>query len=210
MEEYYQIIGYSGSLLIGVSLMMKNIRHLRKVNLFGAATFATYGLLVGAYPVLILNSFITIVDIYYLVQMNRKKELFSLMPVLDNRHLFLNKFLDHYSKDIHRFFPSCSREEIDTAHCYFILRNLLPVGLFIYKELSPEKIEVLIDYAIPDYRDMKNARFIYDAESDFLKEKGYKEISAVSTVPKHRRYLLNVGFLKDNKMHDKFIRRIGI
>ena len=60
--EWQEIVGYTGSVLIALSLMMKNIVRLRKVNLFGASTFAIYGLLVDASPVLVLNSFIALVD----------------------------------------------------------------------------------------------------------------------------------------------------
>ena len=61
-----EMIGYTGSVLVAISLMMKNIYYLRRINLIGAATFSIYGLLVGAIPVFILNGFITIIDIYYI------------------------------------------------------------------------------------------------------------------------------------------------
>jgi hypothetical protein len=206
--NWYEIIGYSGSVIVAISLMMKNIRQLRKVNLVGSATFALYGLLLKAYPVFLLNGFIAVVDIYYLYEMNKKKDLFSLMPVLDRNHLYLNKFLDYYKKDILKFFPDFKIDFIKEANCFFILRNLLPVGLFIYRELSGTQIEVVIDYAIPDYRDSKNGKFVYHTESNFLKEKGYKEIRAESSVLKHQQYLENIGFTRDSGQSDLFIKKI--
>lgn len=206
--DWYQIIGYCGSVLVAASLMMKNILHLRRVNIIGASTFALYGFLVGAYPVLLLNSFITIVDIYYLVDMYRKKEVFSLMPVLDNKHRFLNKFLEYYNKDIKKFFPDFNEADLANANCFFILRNLMPVGLFIYTEESQTQIKVLLDYAIPDYRDFKNAKFIYIAESSFLKDKGYNELLAESSVKVHQKYLLNFGFERDDDNDNLFRKNI--
>lgn len=194
--DIYEIIGYVGSVLVAVSLMMKNILYLRRVNLLGAATFAIYGLLVGAYPVFVLNSFISIVDIYYLYEMNKRKDFFNLMPVLDKNHRYLNKFIKHYYSDILKFFPEFKKDELDDVSCFFILRNLMPVGLFIYKEESENRINVIVDYAIPDYRDMKNAKYVYDVESNFLKEKGYREIVQESTIKKHIKYLLKIGFEK--------------
>lgn len=206
--NWYEIIGYSGSVIVAVSLMMKNIRQLRRVNLVGSATFALYGLLLKAYPVFLLNGFIAIVDIYYLYEMNKRKDFFSLMPVLDRNHPYLNKFLDYYKKDILKFFPGFKSEFIKEANCFFILRNLLPVGLFIYTELSGTRINVLIDYAIPDYRDSKNGKFVYDTESQFLKEKGYTEIRAESSIPRHQQYLENIGFSRDSVNKDLFIKKI--
>ena len=66
MEQYYEIVGYIGSFLVALSLSMKNIRLLRKINLVGASTFATYGILIGAIPVFALNGLIVIIDIYYI------------------------------------------------------------------------------------------------------------------------------------------------
>jgi hypothetical protein len=206
--DLYQIIGYIGSVLVAVSLMMKNILHLRWINLVGASVFAFYGFVVGAYPVFLLNSFIAVVDFYYLYEMNKKKELFSLMPVLDKNHLFLNKFLEFYNKDILKFFPDFNNEDLKNANCFFILRNLMPVGLFIYEEISKTQIRIIIDYAIPDYRDLKNGKFIYYAESNFLKEKGYDELTAESSVKVHQKYLLNIGFVKIAEKQDLFKKKL--
>ena len=206
--EWQEIVGYTGSLLIALSLMMKNIVRLRKVNLFGASAFAIYGLLVNAYPVLVLNSFISLVDIYYLIDIYRKKDAFSLMPVLDPNHPYLNKFLDFYSYDINKFSPEFNRNNIEEARYYFILRNLVPVGIFIYKVRSLEEAEILLDYSIPDYRDLKNAEYLYYAALEFLKEKDIKNLIAKSEVDKHRNYLKRVGFKEDTENKNIFRKKL--
>ena len=206
--EWQEIVGYTGSVLIALSLMMKNIVRLRKVNLFGASTFAIYGLLVSAYPVLVLNSFIALVDIYYLVDIYRKKDAFSLMPVLDPKHPYLNKFLDFYSDDIKKFSPEFNGDKIEDANYYFILRNLVPVGIFIYKVRSLNEAEILLDYSIPDYRDLKNAEYLYYAALEFLKEKDIKNLIAKSEVDKHRNYLKRVGFKEDTENKNIFRKKL--
>lgn len=206
--EWQELVGYTGSVLIALSLMMKNIVRLRKVNLFGATAFAIYGLLVSAYPVFVLNSFIALVDIYYLVDIYRKKDAFSLMPVLDPNHPYLNKFLDFYSNDIQKLSPEFIRNKIEDANYYFILRNLVPVGIFIYKVRSIEEAEILLDYSIPDYRDLKNAEYLYYAALEFLKEKGIKNLIAKSEVDKHRNYLKRVGFTEDSENKNIFRKEL--
>jgi len=84
-----EIIGYVGSVLIGLSLTMNNIKRLRWINLFGAGTFATYGALISAWPVLFLNGFIVLTDIWYLYRMSRKKAFFSLLPIRDRPSPYL-------------------------------------------------------------------------------------------------------------------------
>ena len=62
----YEIIGYTASALVAISLMMSSIVKLRVINLIGAALFTLYGLLIGAYPVAVLNFTIVLIDLYYL------------------------------------------------------------------------------------------------------------------------------------------------
>ena len=74
----YEIIGYVASLLVAVSLMMRSVLKLRVINLLGAAVFTLYGLLIGAYPVAVMNLFIVLIDLYYLREFITSKSYFSL------------------------------------------------------------------------------------------------------------------------------------
>ncbi len=206
--NYIEIIGYIGSVLVALSLMMKNIYYLRRINLIGAATFSLYGLLVNAYPVFVLNGFIALVDIYYILQTKRDKEFFTLLSLDNGNSPLLKKFLEYYKKDIKQFFPDFKKEEIEDDKSFFILRNLIPVGLFVYKEISPTEILIELDYAIPDYRDLKNARFVYFAQSNHFTKKGYKTIYTESNIKTHKKYLHKIGFEETPQNSGKFIKRI--
>ena len=67
-----ELYGYFGSSLIAVSLMMSNIIPLRWINLVGAGMFASYGVIIQAWPVAALNGFIVLIDIYHLVKIYRQ------------------------------------------------------------------------------------------------------------------------------------------
>lgn len=206
--NYIEIIGYLGSVLIAVSLMMKNIYYLRRINLIGASTFAVYGLLVGAIPVFILNSFISLVDIYYIWEAKKKKEYFTLLKIEQTNDPLLNKFLNFYKDDINKFFPDFQRSKIEEDKSFFILRNLIPVGLFVYKELAPTEIIIELDYAIPDYRDLKNARFVYFAQSNHFNKNGYKILRVDTKVIAHIKYLKKIGFKEISKGTGTYIKNI--
>ncbi len=206
--NYIEIIGYLGSALVAVSLMMKNIYYLRRINLIGASTFAIYGLLVGAIPVFILNSFISLIDIYYLYEMNKKKEYFNLLPIEQSNGPLLKKFFSFYEKDIKKFFPDFEFSMIEKDKSFFILRDLVPVGLFAYKELSESEIIIELDYAIPDYRDLKNARFVYFVQSEHFLKKGYKILMAETEVKMHKKYLLKLGFKEADNNSKLFVKSI--
>jgi hypothetical protein len=61
-------IGYLGSIVLIISVMMRNFKALRIVNSIGASLFVAYGFMLSiAWPIIITNTFIVLVNIYYLV-----------------------------------------------------------------------------------------------------------------------------------------------
>lgn len=204
--SFIEIFGYMGSFLIAVSLMMSNIVKLRWINLFGASTFAIYGAVIGAYPVLILNSFISLVDVYYLIEIYKKKDFFSIVEIDPNHSFYLKRFLEFYDNDIKKFFPQFSINTIKDAKFVFILRNMVPAGLFIYKEISQEIIDVRLDYAVPAYRDFSNSKYFYSSEMTFLRNRGYKQMIVESDQTAHQKYLLKSGFIQESE--NKFTRAV--
>lgn len=70
--NWLELYGYLGSALIAISLMMADIYKLRWINLVGAGAFASYGLLIGAWPVAALNGFIVLIDAVHLWQLYRQ------------------------------------------------------------------------------------------------------------------------------------------
>ncbi|MCK7630171.1 hypothetical protein MZ018_00825 [Shewanella sp. JNE10-2] len=68
----WEWVGYLASVVVAISLMMSNIKKLRWWNLIGAALFVAYGVAIDAYPVALVNFFIVLIDIYYLVKLYRE------------------------------------------------------------------------------------------------------------------------------------------
>jgi|GEM_PF-3393360 len=62
-----EIIGYAAMACVGLSLSMKKIKQLRIWNLVGALLFVIYGIAIESMPVLILNVFLSAVNIYHLL-----------------------------------------------------------------------------------------------------------------------------------------------
>lgn len=65
-------IGYLASILITISMFMKEIFKLRFINLMGCILFVIYGLIIGAYPVAIANAIIVFINLYYLYKSFRE------------------------------------------------------------------------------------------------------------------------------------------
>lgn len=206
--ELLEIIGYMASLLVAASLTMSNILRLRWINLTGAVMFVIYGLSVKAYPVFAVNGFIVIVNIYYLVQMSKKKDYFTQISASKGDPLLI-KFLKFYEGDIQKYFPGFDISKLEKPECFFILRNLVPVGLFIYETVGGNKANVKLDYVIPEYRDFKNANFVYTSNLDMFKEKGLREFVTYSRVKEHQKYLKKIGFRQNEADSAMFEREIA-
>ncbi|MCB0750380.1 MAG: hypothetical protein KDC52_02780, partial [Ignavibacteriae bacterium] len=75
-------------------------------------------------------------------------------------------------------------------------------------EINKSEILIELDYAIPDYRDLKNARFVYFAQSQHFLKKGYKILKAETDVVVHKKYLLKIGFKKLSNNSNQFVKNI--
>ncbi|MCB0282717.1 MAG: hypothetical protein H6627_04750 [Calditrichae bacterium] len=201
---FLEIIGYCGSALIALSLMMKSMVRLRWINLLGASTFATYGFLIGAYPVLALNSFITMIDVIYLFQIYYKKDFFEIFPVQTLHTSFLKRFIEFHDKDIRYFFPDINYDNIENPFVFFILRNMLPVGLFIGESKGLGILEIKLDYVIPNYRDLKTASYLYKKRRDHFLHNAFRELEIFTSVAEHIKFVKRIGFNQDIERKDRF------
>ncbi len=188
-----EIIGYCASVIIAISMTMSSIVKFRIINLIGASTFATYGYLIGALPIGLLNTFVVSVDIYYLYKIFSKKEVFETLEVRsDNRYLL--RFVQFYDRDIQKFFPGFRyKPEVNTVS-FFILRDMAVAGLFLARREDDDILKVGIDYVLPEYRDFKNGKFVYQILQEKFIEKGFTKIIAESKNKQHIKYLKRLGF----------------
>ena len=208
MNYWFEMLGYAGTVVVAISLMMNNIWRLRWLNFFGAMLFSIYGLLIGAYPVFALNLFIAFIDLYYIIQIIKKKDYFSLLKVDLTKDQYVAKFLNYHAKDISNFFPELDLAKVERPEAYFILRNMLPVGFFVFEKEKDATIQILLDYVIPDYRDLKNAHYVYSVNADELRKEGYKTFVTKTHIPGHKAYLLKIGFKPHLEIADCYVRGI--
>lgn len=69
-----EFLGYLASLIIMISFLMKNMITLRIVNSIGGFLFIIYGFLLSmSIPIIVTNTFVVGVNLYYLVKHFRSK-----------------------------------------------------------------------------------------------------------------------------------------
>ena len=204
---WFEIVGYAGSALVAALLTMRSIWRLRWINLFGATTLAVYGALIGALPIVLLNGFIAVVDVAYLVSLARSRDSFSFLEVSTDSP-YLREFLRFYRDDIARFFPGFDLDRCTRPQVRLILRNMLPVGVFVCEPDAGGVASVRLDYVVPGYRDLKNAHFAFAAARDGLRNAGLHTFAATSEVRGHQRSLRRMGFTRDPADPARFTREV--
>ncbi len=213
-----EILGYIASVVVAVSLTMTNLWRLRWANLVGAIAFTVYGALLAAWPILLVNAFIVVVNVVFLTRMARASDAFELLEVSDDSP-FVERFVRFHTEDLLSFFPNFDYASLrgrEDDRWLLILRNTLPVGLCVYSEVASkgdrtkdgEVADVELDYVIPGYRDHKNGRFLYATLARCFARRGCRSMQAHSDVPAHRRYLERMGFRPEPTDSSVFRRAI--
>ena len=206
----YEIIGYVASALVAISVLMTSILRLRVINLVGSSVFVVYGLLIGAYPVALVNFIIVLINIYQLNKLLKLEDEFSLLDV-DSESDYLKQFIDFHHPEIEKFYPEFFINSLNTAESQiviFVLRNMLPVGLFIAKGSEGERAVVKLDYVIPGYRDFKVGQYLYREKKDFFVSQGISQLISYSGNDAHQQYLERMGFERDFSTSERKLYRL--
>ncbi len=188
-------LGYAASGIIAVSLLITNLWYFRWVNLAGAMSFSTYGMLIGSTPVAMLNGVITLIDVYFIVHMIRRVDYFHYLTVTYKDSAYLQYFLRYYIRDIGHHFPRFWPEKLSPDQKYtFVLRNAVSVGVFSY-HVDDDCGVIDLDYTLPAYRDLKNTRYLIEvALAGEFKQQGITRLRTYTTVARHINYIKKLGF----------------
>ncbi len=192
--------GYFASVVIAISLMMNSILRLRWINLVGASMFAIYGFMIGAIPVGVLNSFIALIDIYFLFKLYKNKnEYFTTLKIRGNNK-YLLAFLDYHKTEIEQTFSGFKYNPYLNLVSFFVLRNMAVASIFLAREFDKETMLIGLDFAIPEYRDFKIGSFIYEKRREDFINLGYSKLCSYAKTKSHKTYLKKMGFVESDKV----------
>jgi hypothetical protein len=66
MINMIEIFGYISMVVVLISTMMKDMKRLRIINSIGCLMFIIYGLILSAYPIVLMNSIVILIHIWRL------------------------------------------------------------------------------------------------------------------------------------------------
>jgi hypothetical protein len=193
--SWFDLIGYAASVLIVSGLLMTSVLRLRLLGLAGAILFCAYALLIGAVPVLVTNGAVVVVHVYHLRRILRdraREEYFEVVPWRITG-AYVPRFLRFWAEDIARFQPDFAGLGEDHK-AFVVLRDVVPVGLVLYRDLGDGLAHIDLDYVTPAHRDQRAAHYVFDPDGPFA-EQGVSRLEASAVNDHHRRYLERVGFI---------------
>ena len=200
MNETYIIeaIGYVGSALVLISMLMTSVAKLRLINTFGSLIFTGYALAIQSYPTAAMNFCLALINIYNLAKLFKNKKEYSIVT-LEPADAFVTYFLNLYKSDIEKFFPeSVKSEECDCV--YLVCRGTEAAGILLGTK-SGASINVKIDYATPVYRDCSVGKYLYK----YLSSQNFSELFTENVSKNHKPYLEKMGFLQEDK---RFVKKL--
>lgn len=197
-QVIFEIIGYVGSAFVLASFLMASVVRLRVINSVGCVVSVVYGLLIHAYPTVIMNGALLIINIYFLLRMSKQKSADYHADRAEAGDEFLHYFLAAHAEDIRKYFPAFD----GAAHGNYIRFSYCgdkAAGLLMGDLSDDGELRITLDYTTPEYRDLSVGRWLFES----LAGEGIR--SAVVAVPtrEHDRYLLKMGFDREGEVYVK-------
>lgn len=186
-----ELIGYAASLLIAISMLMTCILRLRWFIMAGNLMFIVYGILIHAYPIVILNSFNALVNIWFIYQAYNLKGNYAVLHAKNNAPM-LERFLSYYSNDIHKFFPHFQAFHQNDI-VFLIVKGTAVISVAGFRKNEDTSFEVILDYVAKTHRNHKPGKLIIEQENIFNRL-GCNIIYAQSYHRKHSKYLRSMNF----------------
>lgn len=189
-----ELFGYAASAVIAYSLTRDSIVKLRWFNLFGASSFCIYGIIIGAFPVALLNGFIALTNIYYLRKLvTHTEQNFKLLKV-DHPDNYIDFFLDEHRDEIDYLFPRFLKTaHIEQRQYFYLTEHTNVVGVLAGIEDENGGFVVDFDFVVPAYRDCRLGQYALGQGQALKKQFGYTQIGAKADSMEHEQFLADIG-----------------
>ncbi len=199
---WIEMIGYLGSLLVVISMLMASVVKLRIINITGSVISGIYSVIIASYPLMVMNVCLITINIYNLAKLFHPTKHYD-MIVADPKESFLEYFLTRYKEDILKYFPAFEEHKSQAAIAYIFLCNNEPAGVLLGRHNQNGILDIILDYTTPTYRDCSVAKYQYKK----LPSQGIHTLAfSQPKAPEHRSYMKKMGFVKEDGV---YIKKLG-
>ncbi len=197
-QTIIELVGYLGSALVVVSMLMTSVVKLRIVNTIGSFIFMVYALIIRSYPTALMNLFLIGINVYQLLRLLRNQKHYDMIPV-SLHDAYVAHLLEKNRNDIRKWFPEFSFQQAETFGTDCVVRLVCcdsnPATLFIARQTQSDELDVVLNYATPVYRDTTSGHYTYSQ----LKKQGFRTLTFSANAPEHVAYMEKVGYRKNEK-----------
>ena len=186
-----ELVGYLGSVLVLISMLMTSVVRLRVINLIGSAVFTAYAILIRSYPTAFLNGCLVGVNIYQLLRLRRAAGKSYEIQAVAPGEGFAAWFLERCRDDIARYFPAVDLERAKRAEGFAVFYDDQAAGVLLGQRKG-ESFEILLDYSAPSFRDCSLGEYLYGV----LPGCGIARLSCDADTPAHVAYMEKMGFVR--------------
>lgn len=197
----YEIIGYAGSALVLASFLMASAVRLRLINSVGCVVSLIYGLLIRAYPTVIMNGALLVINLFFLLRMSKQKSADYHADRAEPDDAFLHWFLAAHGEDIRRYFPAFRTEERGN-YIRFSYCGDKAAGLIIGDLADDGELRLILDYTTPEYRDFSLGKWLFAS----LAREGIRTVCLDVPTEGHGKYLEKMGFAEEG---GSFVKRLN-
>ena len=183
-------IGYLGSALVVVSMLMSSVVRLRIINTTGSVIFAIYALIIRSYPTALMNFCLVAINVYHLWRLRNTEKHYALFEGSAGDG-YLAYLLDYFREDIEKYFPDFTREKAKNPlnRVFSVCCDNEVAGILVGNVQAGE-MDVLLDYSTPIYRDCSVGQYLYEKLPAF----GIRRLLYRGKSTEHIAYLNKMGF----------------
>ena len=200
-QVIFEIIGYVGSAFVLASFLMASVVRLRVINSVGCVVSVIYGLLIHAYPTVIMNAALLLINIFFLLRMSKQKSAEYHADRTELSDEFLAYFLKEHGEDIRRFFPAFD-PAAPAGYIRFSYCGDKAAGLLMGNLSDDGELHISLDYTTPEYRDLSVGSWLYG----LLAAEGIRRAVVAVPTQGHERYMQRMGFEKQGEAYVKTLQ----
>jgi len=193
----WEIIGYAGSALVLVSLLMTSIVKLRIINAVGCIIFSIYALVIHSIPTAVMNIALVCIDVFFLAKMLSAKANFTFVRTTADDPI-VQHFCQQFSDDIILYYDTT---DISAADQVLVIFDNETIAGVLAGVSEGDRLNLIIEYTTKQYRDCKVGPFVYGKLAD-----SYKKLVYAGSNEKHIAYCKKVGYLEENGEYVKTLQ----
>jgi hypothetical protein len=195
-----EIIGWSGSVLLVVSLLQTRVMRLRVLNSAASAILVGYNAALGVWPMVAMNAVLVGINLWVISGMLRTRHDARAYDVVrvGVGEPFLAHLLARHAEDVAQFNPPPEELLAQAEHAFLVTSGDEVVGVVLSRAGDADgEQQVVLDYVLPPYRDFTPGEFVFRADGPFA-EMGARRVVASPAMTASERYLAAVGFVPDD------------